>query len=149
MDLTPVGPGERGGLSTGVRFTLRPRPDSDGKYGRVEAINVETKKPLWIQRQRAPQTTGVLDTAGGVLFAGSYDRVFSAYDDATGKELWRARLNDVPNSAPVSFEVNGRQYVAVTVGNGGPQPTTFPNLTPEIVNPPDRGAAVWVFELAK
>ena len=149
MDLTPVGPGERGGLSTGVRFTLRPRPDSDGKYGRLEAINVETKKPVWIQRQRAPQTTGVLDTAGGVLFAGSYDRMFAAYDDATGKQLWQVRLNDVPNSAPVTFEVNGKQYVAMTVGNGGPQPTTFPNLTPEIQNPPDRGAAVWVFELGK
>ena len=147
MDLTPVAPGERGGLSTGVRFTLRPRPDSDGKYGRLEAIDIVTRKPVWIQRQRAPQTTGVLATAGGVVFAGSYDRGFAAYDEATGKELWRTRLNDVPNAPPITFTVNGRQYVAQTVGNGGPQAATFPNLTPEIVNPPDRGAAIWVFAL--
>jgi alcohol dehydrogenase (cytochrome c) len=147
MDLTPVAPGERGGLSTGVRFSLRPRPDSDGKYGRLEAINLETRKVAWIQRQRAPRTTGTLATAGGVVFAGSLDRVFAAYDDVTGKELWRARLNDVPNSAPMSYMTDGRQYIAITVGNGGPQAGTFPHLVPEILNPPEPGAALWVFEL--
>jgi hypothetical protein len=43
--------------------------------------------------------------------------------------------------------VNGKQYVAVTVGNGGAQAATFPALVPEIKNPPDRGAAIWVFEI--
>jgi alcohol dehydrogenase (cytochrome c) len=149
MDLTPVAPGERGGMSTGVRFSLRPRPDSDGKYGRLEAINLDTRKVAWVQRQRAPRTTGVLATAGGVVFAGSLDRVFAAYDDATGKELWRTRLNDVPNTGPISYMVNGKQYIAVTVGNGGPQAGTFPHLVPEILNPPEPGAALWVFELAE
>ena len=69
--------GGRGSLSTGVRWTLRPRPDSDGKYGRVQAINLETKKTVWMARQRAPQSTGVLATAGGVVFAGALDRVFA------------------------------------------------------------------------
>jgi alcohol dehydrogenase (cytochrome c) len=147
MDLTPVAPGERGGLSTGVRWSVRPRPDSDGKYGRLEAINLETRKVVWVHRQRAPETTGTLATAGGVVFAGSLDRIFAAYDDATGKELWRIKLNDVPNTAPISFMVNGKQYVAITVGNGGPQAVTFPNLVPEILNPPDPSAALWVFEL--
>ena len=52
MDLTPVAAGGRGSLSTGVWWTLRPRPDSDGKYGRVQAINLETKKTVWMTRQR-------------------------------------------------------------------------------------------------
>jgi alcohol dehydrogenase (cytochrome c) len=147
MDLTPVGPGGRGSLSTGVRWTLRPRPDSDGKYGRLEALNLETKKVLWTNRQRAPLSSGVLATAGGVVFAGALDRVFAAYDDADGKELWRVRLNDVPNSAPITYSIAGRQYVAVVVGNGGAQAATFPALVPEIRNPPDRGAAIWVFQL--
>ena len=147
MDLTPVAPGGRGSLSTGVRWSLRPRPDSDGKYGRLQAINLATKRTVWMMRQRAPQSTGVLATAGGVVFAGALDRVFAAYDDANGKELWRVRLNDVPSSAPISYAVNGRQYVAVIVGNGGAQAATFPPLVPEIKNPPDRGAAIWVFEL--
>jgi alcohol dehydrogenase (cytochrome c) len=147
MDLIPVAPGGRGSLSSGVRWTLRPRLDTDGKYGRLEAINLETRKPVWIERQRAPQSTGVLDTAGGVLFAGAIDRMFSAYDDATGKLLWQQKLNDVPSSAPIAWQVNGKEYVAMVVGNGGAQAATFPPLVPEIKNPPDRGAAIWVFEL--
>jgi hypothetical protein len=43
--------------------------------------------------------------------------------------------------------VNGRQYVALVTGNGGAQANTFPALVPEIRNPPDRGATLWVFEL--
>jgi hypothetical protein len=53
----------------------------------------------------------------------------------------------VPNTGAISYMVNRKQYVAVTVGNGGPQAGTFPHLVPEILNPPDPGAALWVFEL--
>ena len=147
MDLIPVGPGERGFLSTGVSVAIRPRPDSDGRYGRLEAINLKTRKVAWTRRQRAPTTTGVLATAGGVVFAGSLDRVFTAYDSRNGRTLWQTRLNDVPNTAPISYAVNGKQYIAITVGNGGPQAATFTHLVPEILNPPEPGAALWVFEL--
>ena len=146
-DVVPVAAGERSSLSTGVRWDLRPRPDGDGRYGRIQAINLETRRVAWVARQRAPQTSGVLATAGGVVFAGALDRVFSAYDSASGRQLWKTRLNDVPNSSPISYMVNGKQYIALTVGNGGAQATTFPPLVPEIKNPPDRGAALWVFEL--
>ena len=147
MDLIPVAKGERGGLSSGVRFTIRPRLDGDGKYGRFEAINLETRKPVWTDRQRAPQTTGALDTAGGVVFDGSLDRYIRAYDDSNGKVLWETRLNDVPSSCPITYSVNGKQYVAVVVGNGGAHTITWPPLVPEIQNPPAGGAALWVFEL--
>jgi alcohol dehydrogenase (cytochrome c) len=145
MDLRPVE--SQADLSTGVQWTIRPRPGSDGKYGRLEAVNLGTKKVAWVQRTRAPRTTGVLATAGGVVFAGAFDRVFAAYDATTGKELWSTRLNDVPSSAPITYMVNGKQYVAMVVGNGGPQAVAFQGLVPEIQNPPDRGAAIWVFVL--
>jgi alcohol dehydrogenase (cytochrome c) len=147
MDLTPVAPGGRGSLSTGVRWSLRPRPNSDGLYGRLEAINLETRKSVWIDRQRAPMSTGTLATAGGVVFAGSLDRNFAAFDDTSGEKLWQARLGDVPSNAPITYTVNGRQFIAMVVGNGGAQAATFPVLVPEIRNPPDRGASVWVFAL--
>ena len=146
-DLIPVQEGERGSLSSGVRWTIRPCPDSDGKFGRIEALNLVTREVTWIDRQRAPQTTGILSTAGGTVFAGSIDRVFSAYDGATGKQLFHIRLNDVPNSNPITYMVNGKQYIAMVVGNGGAQAATFPVLLPELENPPDRGAAIWVFAL--
>jgi alcohol dehydrogenase (cytochrome c) len=147
MDLTPVAAGERGSLSSGFRWTLRPRPDSDGKYGRVQAVNLATRQTLWTARQRAPQSTGVLDTAGGVLFAGALDRAFTAYDDASGAVLWRTRLADVPSSAPISYQVHGKQYVAMVVGYGGAQSATFPVLVPEIKLPPTRSSSISVFEL--
>jgi alcohol dehydrogenase (cytochrome c) len=147
MDLIPVAPGGRGGLSSGVRFSIRPPLETDGKYGRLEAINLATRKVVWTDRQRAPTTSGALATAGGVVFNGSIDRVVKAYDDATGKVLWETRLNDVPSSAPMTYSVNGKQYVAVVVGNGGAQAATWPVLVPEIQNPPNGGAAIWVFSL--
>jgi len=146
MDLTPVTDGGRGFLSTGVNFTVRPRPDSDGKYGRVEAVNMLTREVLWTERHRAPVSSGALDTAGGVIFNGSIDRFFRAYDDQTGKLLWETRLSDVPSNAPISYSVNGKQYIAVGVGNGGAQATGFAPLVPEIQNV-DRAPAVWVFQL--
>jgi alcohol dehydrogenase (cytochrome c) len=136
-----------GALSSGYRWALRPRADSDGKYGRIQAVNLATRKTVWIARQRAPQSSGVLDTAGGVVFAGALDRWFSAYDDASGKLLWKQRLSDVPSSAPISFAVHGKQYIAMVVGYGGGQAMTFANLVPEISPPAARSSSIWVFEL--
>jgi len=147
MDLVPVADGERGSLSTGVRWTVRPRPGSDGKYGRLQALNLATGKTAWVERQRAPLTTGTLVTAGGLVFVGSLDRMFLAYDAATGTPLWKTRLNDVPSSAPISYSANGQEYVAIIVGPGGYQSNSYDVLVPEIQNPPDHGAAIWVFEV--
>jgi len=145
MDFVPVEEG--GSMSTGYQWRLRPRPDSDGRYGHLQAINVATQERLWTQRQRAPQSTGALATAGGVVFAGALDRSLSAFDDATGEELWSAILNDVPNSNPISYMVDGKQYIAMVVGYGGAQVATFPRLVPEITLPTARSSSIWVFEL--
>ena len=147
MDLVPVPEGERGSLTTGVRWTVRPRPESDGNYGRLEAVNLETKESVWIERTRAPVTAGTLATAGGLVFVGALDRMFSAHDAQTGERLWQTRLNDVPSSSPISYAVNGQQYVAMVVGHGGYQSGSFRALVPEIQNPPDRNATIWVFEV--
>ena len=140
MDLKFVRDGGRGSLSTGVRWSLRPRPGSEGSYGRMQAINMLTREVVLTSRHRAPESSGALDTRGVVVFSGSIDRYFRAYDDRTSKVLWETRLNDVPSNAPISYAVNGEQYIAIGVGNGGPQATNFPALVPEIQN--TNGAAV-------
>ena len=71
----------------------------------------------------------------------------AAYDADTGEQLWQTRLNEVPSSAPISYAANGRQYVAVIVGSGGYQSGSYNVMVPEIRNPPNRGAALWVFAL--
>ncbi len=148
MDMIPAPAGQRGNLSSGYNWFIRLRPgDKDGNLGRIEAFNLQTGKALWIDHHRAPDTTCTLDTAGGVVFEGSFDRFLHAYDDATGAELWNIRMNDVPNSCPITFSVGGKEYLGVVVGSGGAITGTFPALVPEIQNPPDHGAAIWVFEL--
>ena len=123
------------------------QPDSDGKLGRVEAINLETKAVAWTNRQRAPQTTGVLATAGGLVFSGSLDRYIRAFDDMSGAMLWENRLSAIPSSCPITYAVNGKQYLAVVVSNAGSQAGTWRQLVPDIINPLDEGSAIWVFQL--
>ena len=127
-----------------MHFVLHPRPDSDGKMGRIEAINLQTKKVVWVYRQRAAISSSTLTTAGGLVFAGSRDRCFRAFDAATGKILWQSTLNASLSSTPVTYSIGGEQYVAVVAGNGGP--VAWPQLTPEIANPPG-GTTLWVFKL--
>lgn len=147
MDLYPVPGGGQGGLSSGVNWGIRPHPDSDGKYGRLQAIDVQTRETVWTARRRAPQTSGVLATAGGLVLAASFDRYVRAHDAADGDVLWEARLNDVSSSSPITYAVDGRQYIALVVGEGGFHARSFAPLVPELESPPNRGAAVWVFAL--
>ncbi len=147
MDLFPVPGGGTGGLSSGVNWGIRPRPDSDGNYGRLQAIDLATRETVWTARQRAPQTSGVLATAGELVFAAAFDRGLRAYDARNGNLLWETRLNDVSSSSPISYAVDGKQYVAIVVGEGGFHARSFAPLVPEFRSPPNRGATLWVFAL--
>jgi alcohol dehydrogenase (cytochrome c) len=148
MDIFPrPGAAGRSALSSGINWGIRPRPDSDGKYGRLQAIDLETRKTVWTARTRAPLTSGVLATAGGVVFSGGFDRVFRAHDDRTGAVLWEQRLNDVISAIPISYSVNGKQYVAVATGRGAFHSNSYSVLVPEFGSPEDRTSVMWVFEL--
>ena len=146
MDMIPVAPEEKGFLTTGVRLTSRPLPGSDGKYGLLQAVNLENLNIEWTYRQRAPLTSGVLTTAGGLVFAGDVDRYIIAFDQSNGKELWRMRLNDVASSAPITYSANGKQYLAVTVGHGVIA-IDRKAVVPEVTLPLTPSPTLWVFEL--
>ena len=129
-----------------IHYTVLPRPDSDGKFGRVAALNLATRKVVWQQRRRAPQASAILATAGGLVFEGSRDRWFRASDSATGLALWQLRLDGTPNAFPISYARDGTQFVAVTSGGGGPVDVSWQSLTPEIENP-GGATTLWVFKL--
>lgn len=144
MTSVPRQPGERTNIP---HFVLRLRSGSDGNIGRLEAVNLSTGKPLWMHRERAPMSSGALATAGGLVFQGQFDRYFKAFDSSTGKVLWQVRLNDIPTSYPITYEVHGRQYVAISTGSGSPYSNTWGNLLPEVRGPATSGAVLWVFRL--
>ena len=127
-------------------FVHHTRPDSDGMIGRVAALNLATREPVWTIRRRASEASAILATAGGLIFEGSRDRWFHASDSMTGEVLWQRRLDGVPHSFPISFAVDDVQYVAVTTGGGTPIDTFWRPFTPEIIIQPD-ATTLWVFRL--
>jgi alcohol dehydrogenase (cytochrome c) len=72
--------------------------------------------------------------------------MFRAFNNTTGEVKWQMRLNNVINSFPITYSVNGKQYVAVAVGSGSSHSKALATLTPEIQNP-DGGSVLWVFAL--
>ena len=103
-----------GGLSIGSEK----RDPHDGK-GALLAWNPLTQRQAWIQWHPTMYNGGVLATAGGLVFQGTGDGWFSAWDAASGKRLWRFDAGLGVIAAPMTYAIDGRQYVAVLVGWGG------------------------------
>ncbi|HSM68688.1 MAG TPA: PQQ-binding-like beta-propeller repeat protein [Xanthomonadales bacterium] len=124
-----------------------PMPGSEGMLGRLTAWDLRTMKPLWNHEQRAMFLTSALVTGGGLAFIGDLDRRFKAFAMQTGELLWQARLGAALHGFPISYAVDGEQYIAVPTGMG-----VFKLLTakqsPEIYQP-NGGNALYVFKLPR
>ena len=94
--------------------------------GSVQAISAETGEVVWNYQQRAA-TMSLVTTGGGLVFGGDVNGRFRAFDQETGDILWEVNLGSPVSGFPISYAVDGRQYVAVSTGTG-----RFLDLTPEL-----------------
>ena len=111
--------------------------------GTVRAISAETGQTEWLFEQRAA-TMSLVATGGGLLFGGDVNGRFRAFDQETGDVLWEINLGSPVSGFPISFAVDGRQYVAIGTGSGGTA-SHFMGLTPELR--PSSGNNLFVFAL--
>ena len=148
------GPVERragGGGTGGVRGRLNHfHPDAPGQLGEFQALDIRTGETLWKHRLQVPYNTAALTTGGGLVFVGDWERHVYAYDAATGEQLWQSRLTTMANGYPITYAVDGRQYIAFGAGGplGGSSWTSIipADLLPEKRNP-RQGNGIFVFAL--
>jgi quinohemoprotein ethanol dehydrogenase len=115
------------GWNTGAEFILGAMPSDEATFkavramlkGRLVAWDPVAQAPRWTVEHAGPWNGGVLSTAGGLVFQGSSDAHFAAYDAATGARLWRFFTETGVVAAPISYEIDGEQYVTVASGWGG------------------------------
>jgi alcohol dehydrogenase (cytochrome c) len=144
MVVTPVRH-SRFGL-TGITYTpsLVPGYDFVGEFVAFDPVTGE-RAWKWRPDSGAPMTASALATAGDIVFGGTADRQFFALDNTNGQLLWQTRLNGDVSGAPISYTIDGKQYIAITAGGGAAQTSTLGRLVD--VDITLGSGVIWVFAL--
>ena len=134
-----------GGTAASQKFFFM--PGTHQNMGRLSAWRTSDMKEVWSWQQRVPFLSAVVSTAGGVAFVGDFNRYFKAVDVKTGKVLWQIRLGNTVQGYPVTFSLDGKQYIAVCSGLGGGSPQQKPSTLLDEVHRPATGNVLYVFAL--
>ncbi|MGI9262965.1 MAG: PQQ-binding-like beta-propeller repeat protein, partial [Woeseiaceae bacterium] len=118
---------KEGAWNTGANMTLASFPSDDATFkavkaslkGRLLAWDPVKQEAAWSFEHGGPGNGGVLSTAGGLVFQGTADAHFAAYDASSGDQLWKFFSQTGVVAAPASYSVDGEQYVVVAAGWGG------------------------------
>ena len=144
MSVEVAGPSDGYDIRTRVRHLPGVDPTT-APVGRLEAVSASTGTTLWTYEQRAPIYGSVLATGGNLVFSGDVVRRFRALNAENGSVLWQTILNGPVSGRPMTYSVEGRQYLAIGAG-GLTQGTSFLQLTPEL-NTPSGSNTLFVFAL--
>jgi alcohol dehydrogenase (cytochrome c) len=126
------------------RFTGGSPVTPDRLHGSLKAVDPVTGDTKGALRLEYANYAGVMATAGNLVFLGHIDGTFSAYDAKTLQELWSFNVGTGINAPPITYAVNGKQYVAVLVGSR--QPANIIPLSPELKNT-STASMLFVFSL--
>ena len=109
-------PDQGGTVKPRERFTGGGTKIKDRLYGSLKAVDPVTGETKAAPKLAYPNYAGALATAGNLVFLGHFDGTFAAYDAKTLQEVWSFNVGTGINAPPISYSVNGKQYVAVLVG---------------------------------
>ncbi len=107
------------GLGWNTAVTVNPTSPTNKLFGRLIAWDPVQQKARWTVEYVSPWNGGLLATAGNLVFQGSADGRFIGYNATTGEKLWESPAGTGVVAAPVTYDVDGKQYVSVAVGWGG------------------------------
>jgi outer membrane protein assembly factor BamB len=139
---TPVERAESRSANYAIAYRHQLAPGTTNS-GTVRAISSETGATTWLHEQRAA-TMSLVATGGGLVFGGDVNGRFRAFDHETGEVLWEINLGSAVTGFPITYAVDGRQYLAVSTGAGSTA-DHFLSLTPELQ--PSSGNNLFVFAL--
>jgi alcohol dehydrogenase (cytochrome c) len=94
-----------------------PADDTEPYWGALRAIDPATGEKKWEFKHLSPSWSGVLSTAGGLVFTGDAEGNFIALDAASGKPLWHFQTGSAAYGGPMSFAIDGKQYIAIATGS--------------------------------
>jgi len=134
----------KGNAYLGMGFRIKKMYDDH--VGILRAMDPKTGKVAWEHKEKLPLWAGVLATKGGLVFTGTGDGYFKAFDDRTGKELWSFQTGTGIISPPVTWEMDGEQYIGVTTGYGGAVPLWGGDMA-DLTKPVPQGGSFWAFKL--
>jgi len=97
-------------------------------WGHLTAIEISSGRTVWERVTQFPMFAGTVTTAGGLVFSGNSEGELIALDAWTGELLWQFRTSSELVSAPMTFAIDGKQYVAMMTGMGVPQSTRLARL---------------------
>ncbi len=127
-------------------FEVEPVPGAYG-WGALQAYDLATGKRVWSKETKFPWNDGTLTTNGGLVFSGTPDEKFYALDAKTGHVLWQFHTASGVIGQPVSYQVNGKQYIAVQSGFGGVSPFWGGKKMTPIFHSVHLGGTLYVFSL--
>ncbi|MEL6296244.1 MAG: PQQ-dependent methanol/ethanol family dehydrogenase [Pseudomonadota bacterium] len=137
---------KKGAAYLGAGFTIK--PNYEDHIGSLKAIDPDTGELVWEAKNDAPLWGGVMATAGGLVFTGTPEGKFVAYDDETGEELWSFQTGSGIVGQPITWEQDGEQYVSIISGWGGAVPLWGGEVAKK-VNYLNQGGMLWTFRLPK
>lgn len=137
---------KKGAAYLGAGFTIK--ATNEDYIGSLRAFDPKSGEMKWEVRNNAPLWGGVLTTAGGLVFYGTPEGHFRAVDDETGEVLYEFQTGSGIVSSPITWKMDGEQYVSIVSGWGGAVPLWGGDVAKR-VNFLNQGGMVWTFKLNK